>query len=334
MTKETRERLFGWRHAFDDPVVLWASVVVLGLLVLAYATARVLRATGRIDKVLYGEIVARWRSWLWLSALMLGPILLGAAWVMAAVCLLSLLCYREYARVTGLFREKTISVVVVLGIGLVTFAVVDNYARLFFACAVLTVAVILVVTIPQDRPKGYVQRVALGALGFLLCGYSLGYLGYFANDPKYRPILVLLLLGVELNDVFGFCVGKTIGGPKLLPNTSPGKTVAGALGALVLTTALVAGLGHFVFAGSAVDRVDRLVILGLLVSVPGQLGDLVLSSLKRDVQVKDTGAVIPGHGGLLDRFDSLLLVPPAVFHYLALYLGPPGAAGQRIITGG
>jgi phosphatidate cytidylyltransferase len=334
MSDAARERLFGWWHAFYHPVVLWASVAVLALLALAYVVARGLLALGRIDRPQHAELITRWRSWLWLVALMLGPILLGAAWVMAAVCLLSLLCYREYARVTGLFREKTISVVVVLGILLVTFAVVDHYTRLFFACAALTVAVILVVTIPQDRPKGYVQRVALGALGFLLCGYSLGYLGYFANDPNYRPVLVLLLLGVELNDVFAYCAGKALGGPKLLPNTSPGKTVAGSLAALVLTTALVAGLGHFVFAGSALDRPDRLVILGLLVSVPGQLGDLMLSSIKRDVQVKDTGAVIPGHGGLLDRFDSLLLVPPAVFHYIALHLGPPGGPAQRIFTGG
>ena len=75
--------------------------------------------------------MTRWRSWLWLVALTLLPILLGAAWVMAAVLVLSLLCYREYARVTGLFREKTISAVVVLGTGLVTFAAVDHYDRLF-----------------------------------------------------------------------------------------------------------------------------------------------------------------------------------------------------------
>ena len=78
-----------------------------------------------------------------------------------------------------------------------------------------------------------------------------------------------------------------------------------------------------------------LIILGVLVSVLGQLGDLMLSSIKRDVGVKDTGAVIPGHGGLLDRFDSLVLVPPAVFHYLSLFLGPLGAGqAERILTGG
>jgi phosphatidate cytidylyltransferase len=334
MSPTTFDRLFGWRHAFDSPFVLWVTAGVAVLLLLTIAVTMLLFRLHRIDAETKSDIVVRWRSWLVLVPLMLGPILLGAAWVMLAVMVLSLLCYREYARVTGLFREKTISAVVVLGIGMVTFAVFDHYDRLFFACVVLTSGLIAVVTIPQDRPKGYIQRVALGVMGFVLFGYSLGYIGMIGNDPDYRRILVFLLLTVEMNDVFAYCAGKSIGGPKLLPATSPNKTIAGALVSLVLTTALVTALGHVMFPGSKVDRIDRLVVLGLLVSVLGQLGGLTLSSIKRDVQVKDTGALIPGHGGLLDRFDSLVLVPPAVFHYLSLYNGPLGSGeAQRIFTG-
>jgi phosphatidate cytidylyltransferase len=107
------------------------------------------------------------------------------------------------------------------------------------------------------------------------------------------------------------------------------------VGALVLTTALVGTLGHFVFAGTAVDRLDRLLMLGAGLSILGQLGDLLVSSIKRDVGIKDIGVVIPGHGGLLDRFDSLVLVPPAAFHYLSLLLGPLGAGqAERLLTGG
>ncbi len=334
MPQTTFDRLFGWRHAFDSPFVLWVTAGVAVFLLLTIAVTWLLFRLHRIDAKTKSDIVVRWRSWLVLVPVMLGPILLGAAWVMLAVMVLSLLCYREYARVTGLFREKTISAVVVLGIGMVTFAVFDHYDRLFFACAVLTSGLIAVVTIPQDRPKGYIQRVALGVMGFVLFGYSLGYIGMICSDRDYRPILVFLLLTVEMNDVFAYCAGKPIGGPKLLPATSPNKTVAGSLGALVLTTALVTVLGHVVFLGSNVDRIDRLVVLGMLVSVLGQLGDLMLSSIKRDVAVKDTGAVIPGHGGLLDRFDSLVLVPPAVFHYLSLCNGPLGGGeAERIFTG-
>jgi phosphatidate cytidylyltransferase len=335
MSERVREHLFGFQHAFDHPIVTAAVAIIVAVLVASAAAIALLYRLGRIDRVQFTSVMARWRSWLWLSLLMLVPILLGAAWVIAAVCLLSLLCYREYARATGLFREKTISLVVVLGILLVTFAVVDNYPRLFFASAALTVGLITIITIPQDRPKGYIQRVALGALGFLLFGYCFGYMGLMANGANYRPILVLILVGVELNDVFAFCVGKLVGGPKIIPNTSPGKTVAGCVGALVLTTAVVATLGHFVFTGTAVDHVLPLLILGGGLSILGQFGDLLLSSIKRDVGIKDIGSVIPGHGGLLDRFDSLVLVPPAAYHFLSLLLGPLGAeAAERIITGG
>jgi phosphatidate cytidylyltransferase len=335
MTEATRQRLFGARTAFDDSFVVGAVLGVAAVLALSGAVIFLLRRSGRARPETADKLFLRWKSWCWLSALMLAPVLLGAAWVMAAVCVLSLLCYREYARATGLFREKTISLVVVLGIMAVTFAVVDHNNRLFFATAALTVGLIAVVTIPQDRPQGYIQRVALGVLGFLLFGYSLGYVGLIGNDTHYRPVLILLLAGVELNDVFAYVVGMLAGGPKLLPNTSPGKTVAGSLVALVLTTALVAGLGHVVFRGSAVDGVGPLLGLGVLVSVAGQLGALILSSIKRDVHVKDVGAAIPGHGGFLDRFDSLVLVPPALVHYLSLFLGPPGAGqAERILSGG
>jgi phosphatidate cytidylyltransferase len=335
MNEGVRRRLFGFDQAFQHPVMPWAVGIIGIVLVVSVVIILILRRAGLIADKVYHELMLRWRSWLFLSVILLMPILLGAGWVMGAVCLLSLLCYQEFARGTGLFREKTISVAVVLGILLVTFAVVDNFSRLFFASAALTVGLIAVITIPQDRPRGYTQRTALGVLGFLLFGYCFGYIGYFGNSPEYRPILTLLILGVELNDVFGFCCGKLIGGPKLLPNTSPGKTWAGCIGALVLTTALVTTLGHFVFAGTVVDRLDRLVILGAGLSILGQFGDLLLSSIKRDVGIKDIGTVIPGHGGLLDRFDSLVLVPPAAFHYLSLYLGPIGGDQvQRILSGG
>lgn len=335
MNENVRQRLFGFDQAFNHPVMPWAIGVIVVVLALSAVVILLLRRAGRIADKPYHEVMLRWRSWLFLSGILLAPVLLGAAWVMGAVCLLSLLCYQEFARSTGLFREKTISVAVVFGILLITFAVVDNFSRLFFASAALTVGLIAMSTIPEDRPRGYTQRTALGMLGFLLFGYCFGYIGYLANSPEYRPILMLLILGVELNDVFAFCCGKLIGGPKAIPNTSPGKTWAGCIGALVLTTAFVATLGHFVFEGTAVDRLSLLLILGAGLSVLGQFGDLLLSSIKRDVGLKDIGNVIPGHGGLLDRFDSLVLVPPAAFHFLSLYLGPIGDDQlQRILSGG
>jgi phosphatidate cytidylyltransferase len=140
-----------------------------------------------------------------------------------------------------------------------------------------------------------------------------------ANDADFRPIVMLIILTVELNDVFAYITGKTFGHRKITPQTSPNKTLGGALGALVLTTTLVSTVGHFVFAGSGVDTPEKLIGLGLIVSVAGQFGDLMVSSIKRDIGIKDMGVTIPGHGGLLDRFDSILLVAPAVFYYIEFF---------------
>jgi len=335
LNSATRERLFGYEHAFDHPATRWITLVIVVVLVVAPLVILLLARLGWVGPSLRQELVRRYNSWLVISSLMLVPILLGAAWTMAMVAVLSLLCNREYGRATGLFRETAISLVVVLGIYAVTFAIVDHWYNFFMALFPLTVGVIAATAILADQPKGYIQRVALGVLGFALFGSALGHLGYLANDPNYRPIVMMVILAVEANDVFAYIVGKTMGRRKLVPNTSANKTVGGAMGALVLTTVLVVVIGRQVFAGTDLDRPGRLVALGVIISVVGQLGDLMLSSIKRDLGLKDMGVTIPGHGGLLDRFDSLILVAPAVFHFVNYYMGigqPPEPV--RIFTGG
>lgn len=330
----TWQRWFDAGQAFAHPVTLWLVVGIGAALLMSGVAIFGIAGRDRVSEELATELKQRWISWCWIVVAILTPILLGAVWTILAVCGLSLLCFREYSRATGLFRDRTISILVVVGIAVLTFAALDHFDRLYFATAPIGVLLIVVGTIWQDRPNGFIQRVALGALGFLLFGFSLGYLGLMTSTPDFRPIILLTITAVELNDIFAFCSGRTCGGEKWLPKTSPGKTISGAVGALVLTTLLVAVVSHFVFAGTPLDRWDRLVTLGVLISGLGQLGDLTMSSIKRDLNVKDVSRALPGHGGLLDRFDSLVLVCPAVYHYLSLQLGPLGE-GQpvRVFTG-
>lgn len=335
MNSAVWQHLFGWRNAFDHPVTVWiVSSVLLALLITPLLIQTLFRLK-RISPELQSELLLRWKSWLWLTAAMVGPILLGAGWVMLAVAVLSRLCFREFSRATGLFREYPIMAVALIGIAALLFANADHYDRMFFSLAVLTSGVIAIIALPANRPQGYLQRVALGIVGFLLFGYSFGYLGLMANDYRYRPLLLLVLAGVELNDIFAYCTGRLFGRRKLLSNISPGKTVAGAIGATILTTALVVGMGKSIFAGTVMADDFSLLKLGLLISVLGQFGDLILSAIKRDIGVKDLGVSIAGHGGWLDRFDSLVLVPPAVYHFLSYQLGPLGQdQAARIFTGG
>jgi phosphatidate cytidylyltransferase len=334
MNNVTWQRLFGFRHAFGDQVTVVLTVAVVALLLLApfliFITTRVAKSTADKRK----ELWDRYRSWIWLVLLILIPILAGAFWTIVAVATLSFLCYREYARITGLFRERTISLIVVIGILFLTFAELDNWYRLFVALFPLTVALIAIGGLIADQPKGYIQRVGLGVLGFALFGSALGNLGFIANDWNYRAILLLIFCSVELNDIFAYLCGHLFGHRKFVPNTSPNKTVGGALGALVLTTPLVAITAHFIWRDTALDSAIRLIGLGIIISVVGQFGDLMLSSIKRDLGLKDTAKLIPGHGGLLDRFDSLILVAPAVFHYVNYFVGFAASQPERIFTGG
>jgi phosphatidate cytidylyltransferase len=327
-------RWFGLKEAFAHPVTIGIVVAVAAVLVLAILITAILRAVGLTSPALHEELVKRIRSWAIMAPLLILPILVGPAWTILAVAVLSIACYREFARATGFFRHRSLSIVVVAGVAALTFASFDHWYGFFVAIPPLTIVLLAIVAVLSDEPKGYTQRVGLGILSFLLFGVCISHLGYMANDVDYRPIVLMIIVTVELNDVFAYISGKTLGRRKLIPHTSPNKTIGGALGALCLTSALVVTLAHLIFKGSAIDTWPKLIGLGLIVSGAGQFGDLMVSSIKRDLGIKDMAATIPGHGGFLDRFDSLILVAPAVFHYVGYFRGFGLDQPTRIITGG
>ena len=133
------QRLFGFRHAFDQPVTLALTVGVSAGLVIAYLVILALGSLGKVTPAHYDELKKRMNSWFIIAPLMGVPVLLGGAWVMLAVAVLSLFCYREFARATGMFRDRAISAVVVIGILLVTLAIADNWYNFFLALPALVI---------------------------------------------------------------------------------------------------------------------------------------------------------------------------------------------------
>ena len=303
------------------PVAFWIAAGIAAGLALTPLIFLALQATGKLSPELRADLWTRYKSWLVLAPLMVGPLLLGRIPAILGVFVLAAMCYREFARVIGLFRHRAVSGTVALGGVFLTYAIADQWYGFFHALTSLFVCVIVIVALFADNPKGYIQRVALGIFCFMLFGVCLGHFSYLANHALGTPIQLAILLCVEMNDIFAYCTGKALGRRRLCPETSPKKTIGGALGALVLTTALFGTLAHFIFAGSVLDQPVHLITLGVLLSLTGQCGDLVMSSIKRDLGIKDMAATIPGHGGLLDRFDSLLFVGPAMFHYIRYFHG-------------
>ena len=144
---------------------------------------------------------------------------------------------------------------------------------------------------------------------FLLCTI----ITLFSYNIELKYILYILLLGCIASDIGGFIIGKLIKGPKLT-SVSPNKTIAGSLGSIFFTIIIVSIL-FFYFLGFFSYNI---LFIGLVVSIFCQIGDLIFSYLKRKAKVKDTGNVLPGHGGVLDRLDGIFLGTPMGFLFLIL----------------
>ena len=130
------------------------------------------------------------------------------------------------------------------------------------------------------------------------------------DDIQYnwKLIIYILLLGCVASDIGGFIFGKTFKGPKLT-KTSPNKTYAGAMGSIFLTMLIMVILFNLIMT----QFTFKILVIGLIVSIACQLGDLFFSLLKRKAKLKDTGNILPGHGGILDRIDGILVGMPVGF---------------------
>jgi len=171
---------------------------------------------------------------------------------------------------------------------------------------------------PQRRPLGAASVTVMGILytgGLLSFGYALREHPYAVGDRAGTALVAFPLVLTWASDIGAFFVGRAVGGPKLIPSVSPGKTISGALGGLA-TTVLVSWL-YVRFALRPVAlltmTIPATILFGALISVAAQVGDLAESLLKREANVKDSSHLIPGHGGLLDRLDSLLFVLPVAY---------------------
>lgn len=177
------------------------------------------------------------------------------------------------------------------------------------------------------RPLAAVAGTVLGVLYIgvpLSYGYALRAHPYSVNRASGAALLFFPVLLTWASDIGAYFVGRAVGGPKLIPSVSPGKTVSGAVGGLVATAAGAALYAPYVLRPAAQlgFAPGRAVLFGALVSAAAQLGDLVESLLKRDAGIKDSSQLIPGHGGVLDRVDSLLFVLPVSYVLLAVFLLP------------
>ena len=171
----------------------------------------------------------------------------------------------------------------------------------------------------EGSQEKIMRRVAFGVFGVIWIPWNLGHLVLVVQGPWGPPVLFVLLLAVTGSDTLAFVTGKLIGRHKLAPSISPGKTIEGALGGLL--GGVAGGWVATIWLVPLFPDGDliKIALLSVLLSVMGQLGDLMESLVKRAAGVKDSGRFLPGHGGYLDRLDAFLLVPP-FFYYALIWL--------------
>jgi phosphatidate cytidylyltransferase len=154
--------------------------------------------------------------------------------------------------------------------------------------------------------------------------YPIRYHDYAVGALAGTTLLMLPILLTWATDTGAYAVGRMIGRHKLIPSVSPGKTVEGAIGGVVL--AVVVAWAYVAFVLRPYAHLSMLpmwtIVFAVIISIVGQTGDLAESLFKRDVGVKDSSSLLPGHGGILDRFDSLFFVLPAAYLLLGHLLIP------------
>ncbi len=178
----------------------------------------------------------------------------------------------------------------------------------------------------EGRPLSAVAITVFGVVyaSLITYVYALRYHPYAVGAGAGTVVALLPIILTWGTDIGAYTFGRMFGRTKLMPSVSPGKTIAGAVGGLVLTVIVCLLYVRFVLMPYAQLglTVQGAIVFGIIVSVAGQTGDLAESLLKREAGVKDSSTLLPGHGGILDRFDSLLFVLPIAYLVLGKLMLP------------
>ena len=307
---------------------------LLGFLVLATVVAELMCRRTASEGLRATLLNVRQRIFAWwiMVAVLVGSLALGETAVVLLFLALSLLALREFANLLppGERDRRVLTWILVVLAPLHFWFVWEHWYGMFAifipVYAFLFLPVLLALS---GRTESFLHRAALSQWGLMVCVYALSYLpavlqlpvaihhGKAAADGsavgsggvEAGALLLFLAVVVQGSDVLQYLWGKTMGRHRIAPTVSPNKTWEGFVGGVLSATALGAALWWLTpFTPWQAG------VLALVSCLLGFLGGLVMSSLKRDRGIKDFGALIPGHGGILDRMDSLIFAAPVFFH--------------------
>ncbi len=306
-----------WRN-FPESVLV-AFMVMGGLLVIA-SLASIALVKFRPERD-YRELRQRIKTWWWIVAVFALAVLFNKTVSVTVFGFISFLAFKEYLSLIPTRRaDHRVLFWAYLAIPIQYYWVWLGWYGTF----IIFIPVYLLLFLPMrmvliGETQGFLRAVGTLHWGLMITVFSLSHMAYLLVLPKTVNVaggvvglLIYLVFLTEINDVSQYIWGKTFGKRKIIPKVSPGKTVAGFLGGVITTVILAVTLSPYLTPLFTYEAIG----VGALIGIAGFIGDVTISALKRDLGVKDSGSILPGHGGILDRLDSLTYTAPLFFHYV------------------
>ncbi|NCJ04940.1 phosphatidate cytidylyltransferase [Synechococcales cyanobacterium C] len=304
------------------PNVFWALGVIF--LLLFVTTFLIYAVAFKNPDKNYTELKLRIKSWWVIVVLFAIALTLSRTSALVFFAFLSFLALKEYLSLIPTRRaDRRVLFWAYLAVIIQYYWIAINWYVMFL----IFVPVYMFLFLPMrmvilGETQGFLK--AIGALhwGMMLTVFSLGHIAYllmlpFSGNPVAggAGLLLYLVFLTEINDIAQYIWGKSCGRHKVLPQVSPNKTWEGLLGGILTTTLMAVLLAPWLTPFQPLHALA----IGLLISWAGFIGDVTISALKRDLGVKDSGNLIPGHGGILDRIDSLTYTAPLFFHFTVYF---------------
>ncbi len=259
-------------------------------------------------------VTLRIRTW-WGIVICFSLVISGPRWMtLTFFALISFLALKEYCTLISVHFPRWLYLVIPLNYLLIGF----NCFELFLLFIPLTGFLILATwRVFVGDPSGFLHIVSAIFWGWIMTVFALSHTAWLLMLPTINiqggALLVLFLLALTgSNNIAQYLWGKSCGRRKVVPKVSPGKTLEGLVGGVITT--MIASL----IIGPLLTPLNTLqaLLAGLLIGISGFCGDVVMSAIKRDIGVKDSGKLLPGHGGLLDRIDSLIFTATVFFYFI------------------
>lgn len=302
--------------------VLWSLSGLYVLLVIASTIAFLLKRANP-DKN-YTELVQRINSWWVMITVFSLAMVLSQTVSLIFFGLISFLALKEYLSIIPIRRaDRRVLFWAYVAIPIQYFWISIEWYGMF----IIFIPVFMFLFLPMrmviiGETKNFLQAVGTLHWGLMTMVFSISHIAYLLMLPEIdgfsaggAGLVLFLVFLTQFNDVAQYVWGKLFGKHKIVPKVSPNKTWQGFLGGVFTTTVFAVLLSGLLTPLS----IPMAIVAGLIISIAGFIGDVTISALKRDIGVKDSGSLLPGHGGILDRVDSLTYTAPLFFHFIYYY---------------